>query len=158
MRIGITGHTNLTDGAAALVYRALVQHLRAFDGAAVIGVTCLATGADQLFARAVQAVGGTYDVILPAPDYRSVVPRDRRPEFDALLADARAVVYTGEQRSGVKAYVAANRLLLTRVEQLIAVWDGASSNDPGGTADVVSRARHAGVRLTVIWPAGAERT
>jgi len=157
VRIGITGHTNLTDGAAAVIYRELVQLLRAFDGA-VVGVTCLAGGADQLFARAVRAVGGVYDVILPASDYRSVVPPPRRAEFDTLLAGARTVAHTGETSSGPKAYVAANRMLLSRVERLIAVWDGDTRIDPGGTADAVLHARAAGVALTVIWPAGAERT
>lgn len=158
MRIGITGHTNLTERAAEVIYRALVQHLRALDGAGVVGVTCLADGADQLFARAVREVGGAYEVILPAPDYRRVVPRERRPDFDALLAGAAAVVPTGEPRSGVRAYVAANRLMLDRVDRLIAVWDGEERDDPGGTADVVSHARRQGVQTTVIWPAGAERT
>jgi hypothetical protein len=158
MRIGISGHINLTDGTSDLVYKALVRHLREFDGAGVIGVTCLASGADQLFAQAVSEVGGAYEVVLPAPDYRSVaVRRERYPEFDALLAGARSVLHTGERRSGVRAYVLANRIMLDRVERLVAVWDGHERDQPGGTSDVVALARGRGVPMTVIWPAGAER-
>ncbi|MER7281514.1 hypothetical protein ABT369_44460 [Dactylosporangium sp. NPDC000244] len=157
MRIGITGHTNLTDVGAELIYRALVQHLRSRDDGELIGVTCLADGADQLFARAVREVGGVYEVVLPAPDYRRVVPIERRRDFDALLAGARKILPTGEARSGPAAYVAANRIMLGRVEELIAVWDGLEHGDPGGTADVVTRARAADLPMTVIWPAGAER-
>jgi hypothetical protein len=161
MRIGITGHTKLTNGAAELIYTALVRHLRAAleaaGGAALVGVTCLADGADQLFARAVREVGGSYDVVLPAPDYRRRVPPERRREFDTLLAGARTVLPTGERRSGVRAYVAANRIMLERIDCLVAVWDGHERDDPGGTADVVGRARDRGVPMTVIWPAGAER-
>lgn len=159
MRIGITGHTNLTARAAELIYRELVLHLRALDGSGVVGVTCLADGADQLFAKAVREVGGDYEVVLPAPDYRNVLSRDRLADFDALLAGARAVLPTGVPRAGVRAYVVANRIMLDRVERLIAVWDGDElTNPPGGTADVVQRARRRGVSTTVIWPAGAERT
>ncbi|MFG2043280.1 hypothetical protein [Dactylosporangium sp. NPDC048998] len=158
MRIGITGHTNLTDGAAEVIYSALVRHLRAFDGAEIVGVTCLADGADQLFARAVLEVGGSYEVVLPAPDYRLKVPAERRRDFDALLAGARVVLPTGERRSGAPAYVAANRIMLERVDRLVAVWDGHERDDPGGTSDVVALARIRGVPMTVIWPAGAERT
>jgi hypothetical protein len=158
MRIGITGHTNLTDRAAQVIYSALVCHLRALDGAEIIGVTCLADGADQLFARAVHEVGGSYEVVLPAPDYRRVaVPAGRRRTFDALLAGARAVLATGESRSGVRAYVAANLIMLDRVERLVAVWDGRQRDDPGGTSDVVTLARGRDLPMTVIWPAGAER-
>jgi hypothetical protein len=156
MRIGITGHTNLTDGGAQAIYTALVQHLDAYGGD-ITGVTCLADGADQLFARAVTAVGGVYEVVLPAPDYRHVVPPERRRDFDALLDGASVVLTTGEKRSGQRAYVAANRIMLERVDRLIAVWDGRDKGDPGGTADVVTRARAADLPMTVIWPAGAER-
>ena len=157
MRIGITGHTNLTEGTSEVVYRALVQHLRAFDGAGIVGVTCLADGADQLFACAVQEVGGVYEVVLPAPDYREKLASPRRGDFDRLLAGAHAVIRTGQRRSGVKAYVAANRIMLDRIEHLMAVWDGENRERPGGTAEVVLDARRRGVETTVIWPAGAAR-
>ncbi|WP_433206691.1 hypothetical protein ACQP00_39985 [Dactylosporangium sp. CS-047395] len=158
MRIGITGHTNLTDSAAELIYTALLHHLRSFADPEIIGVTCLADGADQLFARAVTEVGGSYEVVLPAPDYRRVaVPPGRRRAFDSLLAGARAVLSTGEPRSGVRAYVAANRIMLDRVDHLLAVWDGHERDDPGGTSDVVTLARDRDLPMTVIWPAGAER-
>ncbi|WP_432991323.1 hypothetical protein [Dactylosporangium sp. CA-233914] len=162
MRVGITGHTNLTDGGAAVIYSALVRHLRALGeqvagGEQIIGVTCLADGADQLFARAVIEVGGTYEVVLPAPDYRGVVPPERRAEFDALLAGARSVLASGEGHSGVRAYVAANRIMLDRVDRLVAVWDGHERLDPGGTSDVITLARDRALPMTVIWPAGAER-
>ncbi|MEV6929913.1 hypothetical protein AB0M46_36270 [Dactylosporangium sp. NPDC051485] len=157
MRIGITGHTNLTDSTAEVIHRALVQYLRALDGEDIVGVTCLADGADQLFARAVREVGGVYEVVLPAPDYREVLALDRRETFDALLAGAHAVLPTGEPRAGVRAYVAANHLMLDRIDRLVAVWDGEERDHPGGTADVVQDARRRGVDTTVIWPAGARR-
>ena len=157
MRIGITGHTRLTHGAAEVIYPALVRHLSDCGGDEIIGVTCLADGADQLFARAVAEVGGSYEVVLPAPDYRRILPLRRRRDFDALLAGARAVLATGERRSGERAYVAANQIMLDRVDRLIAVWDGHERGDPGGTADVVTLARGRALPMTVIWPAGAER-
>ncbi|GAA3305132.1 hypothetical protein Dvina_40055 [Dactylosporangium vinaceum] len=156
MRVGITGHTNLTNGTAAAIYSALVAELLT-AGPGLIGVTCLAHGADQLFAHAVNEVGGAYEVILPAPDYRRVVPLDRRDDYDTLLSRASRVVPTGERRAGRRAYVAANRIMLSRVDRLLAVWDGHDHGTPGGTADVVTQAREADLPLKVIWPAGAER-
>jgi hypothetical protein len=157
LRIGVTGHINLAAGTAALVRRALVAYLTTVRATEIVGVTCLAAGADQLFAQTVREAGRAYEVILPAPDYRAVVPDDERPQFDELLAGARTVDYAAES-SGAAAYVAANHLLLDRVGALVAVWDGLPCADPASTASVVSAARRRGLDPTVIWPPGAARS
>ncbi|HWN31377.1 MAG TPA: hypothetical protein VNP03_01485, partial [Pseudonocardia sp.] len=72
VRIGITGHSNLAPDSVPLVTEALrhaVEKVRVGAGRPLIGVTCLARGADQLFARAVLELGGQIEVVLPASDY-----------------------------------------------------------------------------------------
>jgi len=156
LRIGVTGHINLAAGTAVLVRRALAAYLAGLPATKIVGVTCLAAGADQLFAQAVRDAGGTYEVILPAADYRAVLPDGERLRFDELLAGARAVEYAAGS-SGADAYVAANHLLLDRVDRLVAVWDGLPCADPASTAAVVSAARRRGLEPTVIWPPGAAK-
>jgi hypothetical protein len=157
LRIGVTGHINLAAGTEVLIRRALATYLTTVPATEILGVTCLAAGADQLFAQTVRDAGGAYEVILPAADYRAVVPHDERPQFDELLAGARVVVYAAES-SGAEAYVAANHLLLDRIDRLVAVWDGAPpSGKGGGTADTVLEAREAGLPVDVVWPNGAAR-
>ena len=157
MRIGVTGHVMLADGTATLVYRSLTEALRP-HAADLHGVTCLANGADQLFARAVHALNGTFEVVLPAADYRRAVigPRER-PVFDRLLKRAAAVSYMPFDTSGPDAYLAASEEMLRRVDRLFAVWDGEPSETAGSTADVVRRAARLGVPVTVFWPDGAQR-
>jgi hypothetical protein len=157
LRIGVTGHINLAAGTGALVHRALAAYLTTVRATGIVGVTCLAAGADQLFAQSVRDAGGVYDVILPGPDYRTVLPDDEWPVFDELLSGARAVAYAAES-SDAAAYVAASRLLLDRIDVLLAVWDGLPCADPASTAAVVSAARERGLDPTVIWPAGAARS
>ena len=53
--------------------------------------------------------------------------------------------------------MAASRLMLVEIAELIAVWDGKPSRGFGGTADVVAEARERGIPARVIWPIGAER-
>lgn len=65
-RIGVTGHVMLASGTAELVYAGLAEELRPYAGPELRGITCLADGADQLFARAVLALGGSYEVVVPA--------------------------------------------------------------------------------------------
>lgn len=49
VRIGITGHSNLTDSTAELVAEEL-RKILADQPDHLVGVTCLARGADQVFA------------------------------------------------------------------------------------------------------------
>jgi hypothetical protein len=156
LRIGITGHVHLAASSVPLIHAALVRALRHFSG--VHGVTCLAPGTDQLFVRAVRAVGGTYEVILPTrrcADRRNSRLRGRM--MKRILARARDVSCTESQLRGRPPFVVASHELLKRCDHLIAVWDGQHSGVPGGTADTVERARQLAIPTTVVWPAGARR-
>ncbi len=158
VRVGITGHINLTAATERLVADALRVELRRISDRPVHGVTCLAAGADQIFARVVLAAGGTYEVIQPAPDYRAVaIAPDRRAAYDELLQQATRVVHIGHDRSGTAAYVAANRELLRRIQRLVAVWDGEPGCHAASTDRTVGWARQRGIPTTVVWPAGARR-
>jgi|HigsolmetaAR201D_1030396.scaffolds.fasta_scaffold21955_2 hypothetical protein len=157
-RIGITGHVLLADGTAELVYARLAEELQPYAGPGLHGITCLADGADQLFARAVLALDGTYEVVIPAVDYRErAVNQDNLAAFDELLDRATVVSVMPFPRSNRQAYLAASMELLNRCERLIAVWDGTPSVDIGDTADVVRVARERRIPVTVLWPDGARR-
>ncbi|HVW41175.1 MAG TPA: hypothetical protein VHC18_07480 [Amycolatopsis sp.] len=155
-RIGVTGHANLTAGTSALVADEIRGLLR--PGPDLVGVTCLAPGADQVFARVVLGLGGRIEVILPAGDYReAVITPDDVAEFDDLLGRASSVRTMPYGTSDGEAYMAASEVVLSRSERVLAVWDGAPSAGYGGTADVVAEARRRHLPVTVVWPAGAER-
>ncbi|MGW4500332.1 hypothetical protein ACWENR_17160 [Micromonospora sp. NPDC004336] len=158
VRVGITGHINLTHDTELLVADALRVELRRISDRPVHGVTCLAAGADQVFVRTILDMGGTYEVVLPARDYRTAaIGHENRPAFDELLARAAAVVHTGYDRSSTAAYLAANRELVRRVQRLVAVWDGEPGCHAASTDRTVDWARRHGVPTTVVWPEGARR-
>jgi hypothetical protein len=148
----------LATGTAELVSARLREHLSRYPAGSLHGVTCLADGADQLFARVVLALGGTYEVVVPATDYRrrSVRPGNRAA-FDELLDRAVTVTYMPFDRSGRTAYMAASQELLRRCELLLAVWDGQPSAVLGDTADVVRAAQARNLPVVVVWPDGARR-
>jgi hypothetical protein len=157
-RIGITGHVWLDHGTDELVFDAVVAALYGYSGSDLHGVTCLAQGADQIFARAVLAMRGTFEVILPAEDYRDrVVAPGNRASFDDLLERAIAVRQLPYRRSDRPAYTAASVAMLDRCDMLIAVWDGQPSRKPGDTAHVVATAQQRRMPVTVLWPTGAVR-
>ncbi|WP_410641363.1 hypothetical protein [Amycolatopsis sp. lyj-346] len=156
VRIGITGHTNLTDATAGLVAGELRELLEG-QRDDLVGVTCLARGADQVFARVILELGGSLEVVLPAEDYRErKVKPGNATEFDSLIAEAsvRTMPFTESNRD---AYMAASEHVLSIVDKMIAVWDGGPSGGHGGTADVVEAARNRGLDVTVVWPEHAAR-
>jgi hypothetical protein len=157
MRIGITGHSNLTAESEPIVADALRKVL-AEIGEPVVGVTCLARGADQIGARVVLDSGGEITVILPAADYRErKVKPDNRAEFESLLSRASQVRVLPFETSNRAAYMAASEAVLGDVEHVVAVWDGQPADGHGGTGDVVAAARERGLPVTVVWPDGAAR-
>jgi hypothetical protein len=153
--IGITGHQNLTTQTSRLIESALRDII---DGSAVTGVTSLAAGADQVFARVVLELGGKLQVILPSHQYeRSFSSSDDLTEFRSLLRKASEVHEMPFDEPSEQAYWAAGQEIVNRVESLVAVWDGHPARGLGGTADVVEYAHKLGKPVTVIWPRGATR-
>jgi hypothetical protein len=61
-RVGITGHVDVSEENARWIIDALTLRLQDAVGQGWQGITCLARGADQLFAKAVLALKGSYDV------------------------------------------------------------------------------------------------
>ncbi|WAE71736.1 hypothetical protein OUQ99_21190 [Streptomonospora nanhaiensis] len=156
-RIGITGHSNLSADSAELVRKALVDALEDYTEGGLVGISCLARGADQLFAEEVLDLGGQLEVVLPSADYREAkVGPEARGGFDRLLVRAHHVRYMS-LTAGRQAYEEANEAVLGGVDLLFAVWDGQPSGGGGGTADAVRLATERGIPVNVIWPEGARR-
>ena len=158
MKIGITGHTNLAPATEKLVHDAIRDTLTPYLSDGFTGVTCLAKGADQVFAQVVLEIGGDLAIVLPSPNYRdkNVKPANRAT-FDELLSGASDVAYLPFEEPGREAYMAASEELVARSDLMVAVWDGGPAGGHGGTADVVTYAREQGRQVLVVWPDGAER-
>ncbi|MBB5156370.1 hypothetical protein [Saccharopolyspora phatthalungensis] len=121
-------------------------------------MSCIARGADQIFARALLDVGGSLEVILPAADYRKrKVKPDNVAEFDELIGAASKVHTMPFEESSRDAYMSASEHILGSVDAMLAVWDGQPSAGYSGTGDVVQVARERGIQVTVVWPDGADR-
>jgi hypothetical protein len=157
-RIAITGHMNLTAGSVVLVRKAIIDALTPYMSEELTGISCIARGADSIFAQAVLGLGGTLEVVLPAAGYREEkVKADHAPVFDDLIRRATTVRVMPFEKANRVGYEAANEVLVSTCDILFAVWDGQSGADQGGTASVVACARSRGVPVTVIWPEGASR-
>ncbi|ONK14563.1 hypothetical protein [Streptomyces sp. MP131-18] len=156
--IAVTGHLDLTEATVPLVAAALRDLLGGYPAAGLVGVSCVAAGADSLFAEAVVAAGGRLVLVIPSRDYRArKVKPEQAEQFDRLVGAAHEVVTMPLERADRAAYEAAGEELLRRADRLVAVWDGSPPSGKGGTADVVRAARDAGLPVDVVWPEGAAR-
>ncbi|WP_330182245.1 hypothetical protein OHB26_00325 [Nocardia sp. NBC_01503] len=157
-RIGVTGHVNVTEDLIPLVYADIALILAdAGDPTDLVGISCIARGADSVFAQAVLDAGGHLEVVLPSRNYRErKVKLDHVEKFDELVARATTVRVMDYDEVGRDAYEAANEAVVGTADRLIAVWDSKPS-EKGGTGTVVELARAKGVPVEIIWPDGAAR-
>ncbi|MYV48070.1 hypothetical protein [Streptomyces sp. SID2888] len=124
----------------------------------VVGVTCLAEGADQAFALAMLAGGGRLHAVIPSRVYENSFQSDEaRSAYHSLLQLA---TYRSElefSTPGEDAYLAAGQEVADQSDILLAVWDGKPAGGKGGTADIVTYAQQQGVEVRIIWPPGSTR-
>ncbi|WP_305788150.1 hypothetical protein [Symbioplanes lichenis] len=146
----MTGHIRLTRGSARPIYRELRITLAELAGDGDLhGVTCLAEGADSLFAKAVRSLRGSFDVILTGPPGHRTTRR--------LLRSARHVRRVRPDARPELRYAAASAEVLDSCDILVAVWDGSEDGTYGGTAHTVALARDQGKTVHVVWPPKARR-
>lgn len=157
-RLAVTGHRGLSEKTTALVDAALRGEIskRAEDGC-LVGVSCIADGADALFAKAILDNGGTLHVIVPARKYRDSLPKEHHTTYDALIAKAAKVTRLDHIESDSDAHMDASVHMFVDADELFAIWDGQPARGYGGTADVVDAAHDQGLPVCLVWPAGATR-
>lgn len=154
--LAITGHRGLSSDTEQLVDAALREEIARTPGK-VVGVSCLADGADSLFAQAVLDHGGELVVIVPATHYRDGLPEEHHSVYDSLMARASEIVRLDHVESTSQSHMDASMEMLKRAERLLAVWDRQPARGYGGTADIVKAAEDRELPTTVIWPEGARR-
>ncbi len=155
--VGVTGHRQLTAEIEKYVRREIAATLDGQDFANFTGITCLADGADTIFAELVHNFGGRLIVVVPAADHRDKLPNDHHATYDRILRSANEIHRLQFEESNSDSQMQASKLLVDKSDQLVAVWDGRPSRGPGGTADVIDYARSNNTPVTVVWPTGVAR-
>jgi hypothetical protein len=162
LRIGATGHRVLAEVPRVLagVEAALDRIEAAFPGRALVVVSCLAEGADQLVAEAVRRRPGARLVAVLAISRSEYLAEfstsGARTGFIAQLVGASEIIDMPACATRDEAYAAANEWLLDNVDALVAVWDGQGTQGQGGTAEVVAQARDR--HMPLAWIHAGNRT
>jgi hypothetical protein len=151
MRIGITGHQELGDPAAWPWVATMMRQQLTGISPPLVGVTSLAVGTDQLFARAILELGGSLFAVLPFADIERSFSREQVAAFREL-AGAATVEVLATSGTDEEAYFAAGQRVVDLSDLLLAVWDGAPAKGRGGTGDIVAYATLRRIPLVHINP------
>jgi hypothetical protein len=155
--IGVTGHQDIPDNALDFIEDGIRRTLEEFRGD-FVGISSLAAGADQIFARIVLTVGGSLRAVIPSARYETAFEEQAtRRQFEVLLEGAAEVETLPFDSPCQNAYLAAGKRIADVSDILIAIWDGKEAKGKGGTADTVRYARTRGIKVVIIWPSGIDR-
>jgi hypothetical protein len=139
MRIGITGHRHLEDSNQwTWVRQAIAKALEEQQVVSAVN-TCLAIGADQLFAEVALGLGLSVHAVLPFPGYERTFASEDLPKYQHLLACSTVEVIPSAE-TDEDGYLIAGRYIVDLSDILFAVWDGKLARGKGGTGEVVEYA------------------
>lgn len=138
MRVGITGHQRLARPGGWGWVSTQIDLVLSQATNPLVGVTCLAIGADQLFAERVLYHGGALYVVVPFEGYDATFhsASDRDAYLRLLLAASYKKLLLG-CGSAEESYMKAGKTVVEVSDLVVAVWDGEPAAGPGGTADIV---------------------
>ena len=136
MKIGFTGHQKLDDNRGWHWVTEVVR--KQFEGIhPFTGVTSLAIGADQLFAKLVTEEGGQIFAIIPFDDYERTFDEQGLKTYRKLLGKAVSIEILEGKACDEDSYLAAGKRIVDLSDMIIAVWNGLPAKGKGGTADIV---------------------
>ncbi|WP_455931040.1 hypothetical protein [Priestia aryabhattai] len=137
MRVGITGHQDL---GSIQKYNKIADRLKEIISMYPItyGYTCLAKGADQLFAEILIQTGVPYYAVVPSLYYENTFnDKGTLQKYKRLLQYAHRKKVLSFNQPKEEAFYAAGKYVTDSSDLLIAIWDGKTSNGLGGTGDIV---------------------
>ena len=154
MRVGVTGHQRIGDESRWPKVEDEMARVISSCPKPFVGLSSLAIGADQRFAKIVLRTGGTLIAIVPFKGYERTFDDDQEAlqSFRRLLAKASEVETLKWHESDESSFFAAGQRVADECDLLLAVWDGKPAAGLGGTADVVRYAKSRGRKVKQINP------
>jgi len=137
--VGFSGHQDL--GGRSIAKWVAEQLGRALLNNDVrLGITSLAVGADQLFARKLIELNIPYRAVIPCQEYQKTFARKDLVKFRRLIAGAESRITLPFVEPSEEAFYQAGKRIVDEATLLISVWNGLPARGLGGTADIVSYA------------------
>ena len=148
--VGVTGHRDLRRPDVAELEKRVREFFATLryrhPDAPIVVLSALAEGADRLAARVALALNLRLQAPLPMPRdlYELDFDENSKEDFAGLLSRAESyseIPMHKPDAGRIKQYDLLGDLLAQSSTILLALWDGAPSDKPGGTAAVVEKVR-----------------
>lgn len=155
LRVGVIGHRYLVEKEKLIraVDQALTALRETFPAPTLAVISSLAEGSDRLVARRIinqRKARLWVPLPLPREEYlEDFSTPESRDDFGHLLNRADQVIQLPEAPDRNRAYLQAGNYILDHCDVLIAIWDGKSAQDRGGTGDFAVEARQRA--LPLVW-------
>ncbi|MCB2113048.1 MAG: hypothetical protein KDD85_05805 [Parvularculaceae bacterium] len=147
MKVGVSGHRDREGADWDWVRAEMEAVLERVD--CTSGASCLAPGADMIFAEIILTLGRELTVMTPvAPSAAAAGCNEKE---DALIAAASKVRRIAGANAD-EAFFNAGKAVVDDSDLMIFVWDGGPSRGLGGTADIVAYARECNRRAVILDP------
>jgi len=157
-KIGVTGHRSLPESELPFLRRAISTFLQTQPYPLVV-FSCLAAGADQIFADEALKLDADLTAVIPCGGYEGTMGHSTA-DYERLrdLASRREEFGDKFPKPSDQAYQQAGQTIVDECDVLLAVWDG-KPGGPGGTASTVKYAMEAWAgnvhkKIIVLWSDG----
>ena len=136
MKAGITGHQNLTATESNWLKGELEIEIKRMkiDEA----YSCLAIGADQLFARVILANNIPLVAVTPCKKYEQTFDNMHIEHYKSLVRQATNKIQLDFENPSEEAFYEAGKMIVNKSDVVFAFWNNLPSKGLGGTADIVS--------------------
>jgi hypothetical protein len=136
MIAGITGHRELE---SINWIRTKIQEI-IIEMKIIYGYTCLASGADQLFAEMLIHNNIKYTAVIPCINYEATFKDSSLEDFRLSKSKASEIIELKYNKPSEKAFNEAGKMVVDNSKIMIAIWNGDEAKGFGGTADIVDYA------------------
>ncbi|MBM7840936.1 putative phage-like protein YoqJ [Alkalihalobacillus xiaoxiensis] len=151
MKIGITGHQDLSEVPSINKLKALLKLLIEREGGN-LAYTSLAIGADQIFADVCTELSIDYCAIIPAEDYIKNFDKKEKSNYKRLLNGATNIHLMPFKKSTEEAFYRAGLYISDCSDCIVAIWDGEEAKGLGGTGDIVKYSVDKGIKVIHVHP------
>ncbi len=136
MKLGITGHQNLGDAKQISKIKKKLTTLL-LEKNITMGYTCLADGADQIFAEILYKIKKPYCVVIPSKNYEKTFNKQALKKYNQLIQTSLETITLSFNQPEEEAFYEAGKYIVENSDVVLAIWDGKEAQGLGGTGDIV---------------------
>lgn len=150
MKVGITGHQNLTPAESDWLKVELEIEIKLMK--VEEAYSCLAIGADQLFARVILANNIPLIAVIPCKKYEQTFDKNNIKLYKNLVAQTTNRIQLAFDSPSEEAFYEAGKTVVNNSDVVFAFWNSLPSKGLGGTADIVSFANSLNKKIVHLNP------